>query len=453
MDGFKIKIRQSLQLRLSASLSIAIMVVAISAGIFSFVSAYEEAIELQDEQLRQMAAMIARQDTPLKFAKSPKQVPDRDAEFRVAVQLLTQSAAAGPPLTGELPGLASDLPEGIQTVETQGVSWRLFVQTLDADSRIAVGQKIAVRDEVARDGALRTLMPFLVLFPVLLLLVADLIRKMFQPLKTLSADLDLRSEDDLREITATGLPSEIRPFVVAINRLLARIAQSSLAQRRFIADAAHELRSPLTALSLQAERMAAAEMSPEAASRLATLRQGIHRNRNLLDQLLTLARSQNLPLEASETVSIQLVFRRVLEDLMPLAESKNIDLGVTGEMDATVGVSQVDLYTLVKNLVDNAIRYTPESGRIDLSVETSGGTVMLIITDTGPGIPEDERDRVFEPFYRVLGNSETGSGLGLSIVKEIASRIGATVHISYSDEQKKTGLRVRVVLLATVLRP
>ncbi len=138
---------------------------------------------------------------------------------------------------------------------------------------------------------------------------------------------------------------------------------------------------------------------------------------------------------------------------MPLAESKNIDLGVTGEMDATVGVSQVDLYTLVKNLVDNAIRYTPESGRIDLSVETSGGTVMLIITDTGPGIPEDERDRVFEPFYRVLGNSETGSGLGLSIVKEIASRIGATVHISYSDEQKKTGLRVRVVLLATVLRP
>lgn len=453
MDGFKIKIRQSLQLRLSASLSIAIMVVAISAGIFSFFSAYEEAIELQDEQLRQMAALIARQDTPLKFAKLPKQGPDHDSEFRVAVQLLTRSSAAGPLLTGELPDLASNLPEGLQTVETQGVAWRLFVQTLNADSRIAVGQKIAVRDEVARDGALRTLMPLLVLFPILLLMVADLIRKMFQPLKTLAADLDLRAEDDLRAIKATGLPSEIRPFIVAINRLLSRIAQSSLAQRRFIADAAHELRSPLTALSLQAERMAAAEMSLEAASRLTTLRHGIHRNRNLLDQLLTLARAQNPPLEASKTVSIQLVFRQVLEDLMPLAESKGIDLGVTGEMDATVGVSEVDLYTLVKNLVDNAIRYTPESGRIDLSVETAEGTVMLIITDTGPGIPEDERDRVFEPFYRVLGNSETGSGLGLSIVKEIASRIGATVHISYSDEQKKSGLRVRVVLLATVLRP
>ncbi|MDP2818568.1 MAG: ATP-binding protein [Polaromonas sp.] len=455
MDGFQIRIRQSLQLRLSASLSIAIMVVAISAGIFSFVSAYEEAIELQDEQLRQMAAMIARQDAPLRFAKSPKQVPDRDAEFRVAVQLLTQSAAAGPLLTGELPGLASDLPEGIQTVETQGVSWRLFVQTLDADSRIAVGQKIAVRDEVARDGALRTLMPFFVLFPVLLLLVADLIRKMFQPLKTLADDLDMRSEDDLREITATGLPSEIRPFVVAINRLLSRIAQSSLVQRRFVADAAHELRSPLTALSLQAERMAAAEMSLEAASRLATLRQGIHRNRNLLDQLLTLARAQHLPLplEASEAVSIQLVFRQVLEDLMPLAESKGIDLGVTGEMDATVGASEVDLYALVKNLVDNAIRYTPQSGRIDLSAEASDGTVTLTIADTGPGIPEEERERVFDPFYRVLGNSETGSGLGLSIVKAIASRIGAIVHMSYSDEKKKTGLRVRVVLLATVLRP
>lgn len=452
MDGFKMRIRQSLQLRLSASLSIAIMVVAISAGIFSFVSAYEEAIELQDEQLRQMAALIARQDSPLKFAKSPKQGPDHDSEFRVVVQLLTHSAAAGPLLTGELPGLASDLPEGIQSVETQGVAWRLFVQTLEADSRIAVGQKIAVRDEVARDGALRTLMPFLVLFPILLLLVADLIRKMFQPLKIVAADLDLRAEDDLREIKATGLPSEVRPFVVAINRLLSRIAQSSLAQRRFIADAAHELRSPLTALSLQAERMAAVEMSLEAASRLATLRQGIHRNRNLLDQLLTLARAQNLPLEATETVSVQLVYRQVLEDLLPLAESKGIDLGVTGEMDATVGASEVDLYTLVKNLVDNAIRYTPESGRIDLSAEASDGTVTLTVSDTGPGIPEEERELVFEPFYRVLGNGETGSGLGLSIVKAIASRIGATVYLSHSDEQKKTGLRVRVVLLSTVFR-
>ncbi|MBA4289572.1 MAG: two-component sensor histidine kinase [Pseudomonas sp.] len=448
MDGFKIKIRQSLQLRLSASLSIAIIVVAISAGIFSFVAAYEEAIELQDEQLRQMTAMIARQDTPLKFAKSPKQVTDRDSEFRVAVQLLTQPVAAGPPLVGELPGLPSDLPDGIQTVDAQGVPWRLFVQTLDAESRIAVGQKIAVRDEVARDGAIRTLMPFLVLFPILLLLVADLIRKMFQPLRILAADLDLRREDDLREIEATGLPSEIRPFVVAINRLLSRIAQSSLAQRRFIADAAHELRSPLTALSLQAERMAAAEMSQEAVSRLATLRQGIHRNRNLLDQLLTLARFQNLPLEACETVSIQLVFRRVLEDLMPLAESKGIDLGVTGEMDVTVGASEIDLCALVKNLVDNAIRYTPRSGRIDLTVEASDGAVTLTVSDTGPGIPEEDRERVFDPFYRVLGNSEMGSGLGLSIVKAVASRIGATIHMSYVNDQKKKGLRVRVILRA-----
>lgn len=451
MDGFKIRIRQSLQLRLSASLSIAIIVVAVAAGIFSFVSAFEEAIELQDEQLRQMAVLIARQDTPLRFAKSPKQGPGVDSEFRVAVQLLTPSAASEPPLTGELPGLAGDLPEGIQTVETQGVSWRLFVQPLDSGSQIAVGQRTSVRDEVARDGALRTLMPFLVLIPILLLLVADLIRKMFQPLKTLANGLDLRSEDDLREITDASLPSEIRPFVVAINRLLSRVAQSSLEQRRFVADAAHELRSPLTALSLQAERMASAEMSPEAASRLATLRKGIHRNRNLLDQLLTLARAQHSPPEVSQQVSVQPIFRQVLEDLLPLAESKRIDLGVTGEMDATVSASEVDLYAMVKNLVDNAIRYTPESGRVDLSVEATGGTVTLTIADTGPGIPEEERVRVFDAFYRVLGTNETGSGLGLSIVKAIASRIGATVHMDYSDSQQETGLRVQVVLPAAAL--
>lgn len=449
MDGFKIRIRQSLQLRLSASLSIAIIVVAVAAGIFSFVSAFEEAIELQDEQLRQMAVLIARQDTPLRFAKSPKQGPGVDSEFRVAVQLLTPSAASEPPLTGELPGLAGDLPEGIQTVETQGVSWRLFVQPLDSGSQIAVGQRTSVRDEVARDGALRTLMPFLVLIPILLLLVADLIRKMFQPLKTLANGLDLRSEDDLREITDASLPSEIRPFVVAINRLLSRVAQSSLEQRRFVADAAHELRSPLTALSLQAERMASAEMSPEAASRLATLRKGIHRNRNLLDQLLTLARAQHSPPEVSQQVSVQPIFRQVLEDLLPLAESKRIDLGVTGEMDATVSASEVDLYAMVKNLVDNAIRYTPESGRVDLSVETTGGTVTLTIADTGPGIPEEERVRVYDAFYRVLGTNETGSGLGLSIVKATSTRLGATVHLGYSDPQQKTGLRVQIVFSAS----
>ena len=150
-----------------------------------------------------------------------------------------------------------------------------------------------------------------------------------------------------------------------------------------------------------------------------------------------------------ESVSVQKVYRQVLEDLMPLAEAKNIDVGVLSDLDVKVLATDVDLNTLVKNLVDNAIRYTPDGGRIDLSVEATDSKVTLQIADTGPGIPELERDRVFDAFYRVLGHDESGSGLGLSIVKTIAARIGAEVQLAFSDEANQSGLLVRVVLPAS----
>ena len=450
MDGFQGNIRQSLQFRLSAWLSLVILVVAVMGGVFSFVVAFQEAIELQDDQLRQMAALIVRQNLPVKRAASQEDGRDADPEFHVVVQLLRQPNSQAPEPAGELPGLPVDLPDGIQTVTVRDLSWRVFVKTLGSGSRVAIAQRTAVRDEIASDSALRTLMPFLILIPILLLLVGDLIRKIFKPLKRMAADLDQRPEQDLREIPDTYLPSEIHPFVTAINRLLSRVTQSVAVQRRFVADAAHELRSPLTALSLQAERLEAADMSAQARERLASLRDGIQRTRGLLDQLLTLARVQDSSQGQSATVSVQHVFRQVLEDLMPLAEAKNIDLGVVSEMDAHVMAPEADLKTLIKNLVDNAIRYTPNDGQIDLSVRTSEISVILQVDDTGPGIPQEEHDRVFDPFYRVLGNDEVGSGLGLSIVQTIANRIGADIHLGYSNEQTKSGLSVKMTIPLTL---
>lgn len=449
MDGFQGKIRQSLQFRLSAWLSLVILVVALAAGVFSFVSGFQEAIELQDEQLRQMAALINQQRLPVTHAESQEDAPDADPESRVVVQLLRQPDFQVPEPAGELSSLAVDLPDGIQTVTVHELSWRLFVKTLDSGLRVAVGQQTAVRDDIASDSALRTLMPFVILIPVLLLLVGNLIRKMFKPLKKVAADLDQRSEQDLREITDPYLPSEIRPFVVAINRLLSRVARSVAMQRRFVADAAHELRSPLTALSLQAVRLEAVDMSSQARERLASLRNSIQRTRGLLDQLLTLARVQEASHGQSETVSVQHVIRQMLEDLMPLAEAKNIDVGVVGEGDADVMAHEADLKMLVKNLVDNAIRYTPAGGRVDLSVRTGENNVILQIDDTGPGIPEEERDRVFDSFYRVLGNDEVGSGLGLTIVQTIADRIGTDISLGYSNENTKSGLCVKVTFPMT----
>ena len=338
------------------------------------------------------------------------------------------------------PGLRPDLPDGLQTVAIGGAPWRLFVSTHERGLRVAIGQQTTVRDEIANKSALRTVAPLLSLVLLLPLLVGCVIRKMLRPLKIMAADLEFRSERDWEEIADRSVPSEIRPFVVAMKRLLARVAQLVAAQRRFLADAAHELRSPLTALSLQAERLEAAEMSAEARIRLAALRRGIGRTRSLIDQLLALARAQSQTGEARPVRLIGVV-RQALEDLMPLAEAKHMDVGVVRQDDVVVQASEMELTILVRNLVDNAIRYTPEGGKIDLSVEVGADSAVFRVDDTGPGIPPDERERVFDPFYRALGTDEFGSGLGLSIVKTIAERIGATVSLGQSGSG---GLQVAV---------
>ncbi|WP_200866170.1 ATP-binding protein [Serratia fonticola] len=323
----------------------------------------------------------------------------------------------------------------------------MLVRTTALGERIAVAQETSMRDEIAHDSALRTLLPFLILVPILLLIVADLVRKLFRPIASLSAEIDQRAEQELHPIKVEHVPAEVRPFVVAINRLLIRVEQSMETQRRFLADAAHELRSPLTALSLQAERLAQAEMSELAHERLTTLRRGIERGRDLLDQLLALAKVQASMDRPLSWVSVQHVYRCVLEDLLPLAESKQIDLGVLGvegAQDVHIWSNELEVMALVKNLVDNAIRYTPEGGKIDLSVSTEGDCATLHILDTGPGIPASERARVFDPFYRTLGNGQVGSGLGLSIVKTIAERMGADIQLGVSDEEHQTGLHVSV---------
>ena len=451
MDGIKRRVKDSLQIRLSLWLSLAILSIALIAGIIAFFSAFNEAHELQDDVLRQVATLFDRHHLPVPQEGDSGREADSDTESRVFVQLLSAplsssgSRVANPPLA-----LPQNLRDGMQTVSIGNETYRVLVRTLGSGERLAVAQDTAVRDEIARDSSLRTLMPFLILVPILLLVVAVLVRKIFKPVADLSIEIDQRGEQELHPIAPEPLPAEIRPFVGAINRLLGRVEQSMDAQRRFVADAAHELRSPLTALSLQAERLADTEMSANAHERLNTLRQGIERGRTLLDQLLALARAQASAITPNTTVSVQQVYRRVLEDLMPLAEAKGIDIGVVSDLDAQVLANEVDLITLVKNLVDNAIRYTPAGGRVDLSVLDTNGVTTLVVEDSGPGIPEAERERVFDPFYRVLGSDEIGSGLGLSIVQTISARVGAKVSLGFANDQSRSGLRVTVTFpLAT----
>lgn len=448
MDGLQRRLRDSVQFRLSLALCVTILIVAMLAGIFAFVSAYDEALEMQDNTLKQVAALFERQQMTLQYPAAAPAIAGDNEETRVVVQFLADSANA--PGTGDnslpLP-IPSTLQEGFSTVAVAGEEFRVLVRTTAGGQRIAVAQETGSRDRDARESAWRGLLPLVILIPVLLLVVADLVRKLFRPIATLSSELDRRDEQDMAPIETRHLPTEVRSFVLAINRLLGRVARSMESQRRFVADAAHELRSPLTALSLQAERLAATPMPEPARERLSKLRQGIERGRNLIDQLLALASAQSSTAAPEQQVSVHKVYRAVLEELLPVADRKQIDLGVEGD-DCEVVVNEFDLQMLIKNLADNAVRYTPPGGKVDLLVQRRGAVVVLQVRDTGPGIPEAERERVFDAFYRITGSEEIGSGLGLSIVSAIAHRLGARITLDYSDPDSRSGLCVQLELPA-----
>ena len=455
MDGLAQRLRESIRLRLSLWLSAAILAVAIVAGAFSFISAFAEAHELQDDTLREVAALVDRHHLPLAAAPGKDQ-PAKESgeeESRVSIQYLSGGTAGGLAGPGAPLPLPPTLADGMHTIEIGGEPFRVLVKTTSTGERIAVAQETGVRDDIARNGALRTVMPFLVLVPILLLVVARLVREIFRPISSLAVEVDRRGERELHPLAHDGIPSEVRPFVTAINRMLKRVERNMAEQRRFIADAAHELRSPLTALSLQAERLASADMSDPARERLGALRHGIERSRAQLDQLLSLARAQSAPSASGAPVSVLQVYRSVLEGLMTMAEAKRLDIGVEGREDVRLQVAEVDLLALVKNLVDNAIRYTPADGRIDLSVAARGQEAVIEVRDSGPGIPPAERERVFDPFYRVLGSGELGSGLGLSIVKAVAERIGASIELAYANEADRSGLWVVVRIPIDGARP
>lgn len=445
MDGLKRHLKASLQFRLSFTLSVVIIVVAVIAGTFSFFSALDEAHELQDDVLHQIAGLVDQQHlSPLPQINDTHLV-DGDNDSHVLIQRLTNTRPDGSGRDANSTLVLPDrLSDGLHTLKSNGGMYRVLIRTSTTGERIAIAQETAFRDEIARNSALRTLMPFLILVPVLLLMVTNLVRKMFQPITALSREIDRRSDEDLRAVPDHHLPTEVRPFVIAINRLLARVAQAQENQRRFVVDAAHELRSPMTALSLQAEHLDDSDLPASTRERLAVLRQGIRRNRNLLDQLLSLAKAQSPADTQTSPVSILDLYRRTLEVLMPLAESRQVDIGVTQAQDIRINVNELDLTTLVRNLADNAIRYTPAGGHVDLSARATAQTIELCISDTGAGIPAEERERVFDPFYRVPGNEQIGSGLGLAIVKTIVTRLGASIHLDYSNAEARAGLKVTV---------
>ena len=246
--------------------------------------------------------------------------------------------------------------------------------------------------------------------------------------------VDARSEADLQPLPQTDVPQEILPFVHSINRLLQRLNASMEQQRRFVADAAHELRTPIAVLSMQVDNLKPLQLEPQARQRIGALQDGLRRARTVVEQLLSLARSQGEQTTLRQTLDPSGVMREVITDLLPLAESRGIDLGIDRAEKVEIDTDPAQLYTLLRNAVDNALRYTPEGGRIDLRVRAEGDHAVIEVQDSGPGIAPEQLQRVFDPFVRLPGAQSEGSGLGLSIIRQIAQRLGGEVALRNATE-------------------
>ncbi|WP_242665715.1 MULTISPECIES: ATP-binding protein [Paraburkholderia] len=403
--------------------------VGVIACALSFVFAYQEARELQDGQLKEIAALI--DSRALAFTGSrPSVESSQDADLKVVIDRLSDETTHTPAAGLVIP---NSLADGFHDLDGNGQRWRVHIRTLRSGERIAVAEPSALRDEIAQDGSMRTLVPMLILLPGLFIVVVVIVRTKLAPLTRLANVVDRQTDASLEPLSEDGIANEALPFVRSINRLIARLKEAITHQRRFVASAAHELRSPIAALSLQAGNLGAAITSPDARERLVVLQSGLRRTHRLVEQLLELARSEQGALERPVAVSLRAVATDVINATIGLAREKDIDLGFEhfDELDTIIDVSSVTV--VLRNLVDNAVRYTPVGGKVDVSVVQAGSDVMFEVVDSGPGIPDVELERVLEPFYRLDHSAASGSGLGLSIVSEIARRTGGRLVLENTD--------------------
>ena len=402
-------IKQSLQVKISLALICMLLPLSILAGIFSYYDTYHETQEVQDDLLRQVANYLDPSD-------ADDENHSLDNDNKISVQF--------PNTPNPIVSLPEQISDGLHTIQADDDDdyYRVYTRNTK-QGRIAVMQESDYREELAEMAAVQSILPMLLALPLIILLTVWITHRAMRSVKTLSNDLEQRQINDLSPMDTKAIPSEIQGFVVAINNLLQRTDENVRQQQRFIADAAHELRSPMTALSLQAERLNNMQLSAEAREQSTLLQQSIQRNRHLLEQLLSLARAQAPETQRPKTlISLQNQFRRVLQELMPLALAKGQDIGVAVENDCQIHADDTEIYTLIKTFADNAIRYTPKGGRIDLGFDETAEYLNIWVEDDGPGIPPSERQRVIDPFYRILGTEQQGTGLGLSIADTIVKR-------------------------------
>lgn len=444
MTGAAQRTSHSLRSRLLWFVLAAILLATALQAITAYRGALQQADALFDDHLQQMARSM-RSGVPLGL---PLAEGGSESGFDLYVQIW------GPDGTPLFRSTHTELPPravlGFSDVEANGNRYRVY--SLQTPSQtVQIAQDLDDRAARARALALNAVLPFVLLTPLLMLAVWWVITRSLAPVERTRREVARRAADDLSPLANEGLPDEVRPLVDELNLLFGRVRSAFETQKNFVADAAHELRSPLTALKLQAQALRRTDADPAAReAAVARLNQGIDRAIRGVEQLLLLAREEagsgQAP-GAAGRADLQQVVKLAVADVLPQARNRNIDLGLAGNPSAQetpeVSGQAEALRILLRNLLENAVKYTPTDGRVDVSLDEQQGQPVLTVEDSGPGIAPENRLRVFDRFFRASDTAqETGSGLGLAIVKAIADRHGAALVLGRSE--RLGGLKVEV---------
>ncbi|MBX3622801.1 MAG: sensor histidine kinase N-terminal domain-containing protein [Rhizobacter sp.] len=426
----------SIRTRLLLALLGMLALVALMMGAITYRNVLAETESLFDYQLRQMALSLRDQGEV-----DPGQadaLANEQLDFVVQIWTIDGRSIYA---TRNHEALPSRALLGLADVLVNGAVWRTY-SVATPWRVIQVAQPLATRQRLAANAALRSVTPLLFLAPLMAVMAWWLAAMTLAPLRRVVAEVKARDDKMLQPLPDRGLPDEVSPLVGALNGLLGRLGETLETQRAFLSDAAHELRSPLTALKLQ---IGSLQRAPDEASRqqaVAMLADGIERAARIVEQLLALARSEpGAQPAAMEPLDLGEVVRQAVADTAPYALSRGSSFELQADEGITVRGERLGLAVLVRNLADNAVRYSPKGSAIELRVFREGDVPVLQVDDAGPGIPPSERERVFDRFYRRAAAGEEGTGLGLAIVKSVAARHGAAVALG---ESARGGLRVTV---------
>ncbi len=414
-----------------------------------------------DSQMTVLAESLALQDEPLAL-----QMPSEERVREWGTYVVQVYSSTGGLQASSWPQLSVGLQNsaGFANVQAGDATWRVYTAPPGngkTGQRVQVVQSGEFRSHLAASRAWGAIAPVLILLPLSAFILWCVAAVASRELKDLANQVAAQDENSIKELSLSRVPGEIAPLVESFNSLLTRLRDAFTNQRRFVQDAAHELRTPMAAISLQLENMRGDAACPASSERFGQLEAGVQRAQRLVDQMLKLSRQQalatdahstaaNLPEASASDVNVNELLRTSISGLIVLADQRNIDLGLCEPptpaqrvaSSATLRCPPADLRSALDNLIDNALRYTPEGGVVDVQVKEDAGRLAIEVTDTGPGIPPHLIDRVFDRFFRVPGSEVGGSGLGLAIAQAAAQRCGMRIALRNRDD--RSGLVARL---------